>query len=279
MTYSILLLKDNKNDNIEKAKQLLEEVGQKFSRSFAFDTCDLSASNDEIIKKAKSAHAVLLGEYTPALRGICKELGLYASVRRVGDCLLVHDAFGGIYDGEKGFRNNPTFGREAYDVESYSELEIERVARIAYELSPSRHITLIDKADELATSKLWRKIVTDINEDYPFVNVDMVSIESALGALIENPAHDTLLTTHLFGDIIYSALSAKPTTLISTSEASQQSKSNEVAALLGDTTLGMYIIPNSPLRANQQSNRNEVAAFMLRHSFDMHTEADYIESL
>ncbi|MDE7373171.1 MAG: hypothetical protein K2N18_03825 [Clostridia bacterium] len=206
----------------------------------------------------------MLDRYTPALRGICKELGLYASVRQIGDITLVNDAFGGVYDGEKGFRSNPTFGREAYDVESYSELEIERVARIAYELTPTRHITLIDKADELATSKLWRKIVTDINEDYPFVNVDMASIENALNAMqAQNQTPDTLLTSHLFGDIIYSALSAK-------------ADKAKFSALLGDTTLGMYVIANNLLSDEQQNKRNEVVAFMLRHSFDMQAEADYI---
>lgn len=297
MTYNILLIKDNKTDNAEKAKRLLEEVGRKFSRSFAFEYCDLSSNSEEIIypaklapqnsilrgpragvcgdpeiiKKAKSAHAVLLDGCTPALRGICKELALYASVRIIGDVMLVNDAFGGIYDGEKGFRSNPTFGREAYDEERYSELEIERVARIAYELSPARHITLIDKADELATSKLWRKIVTDINEDYPFVNVDMASIESALSAILQAQSHtpDTLLTSHLFGDIIYSALSAK-------------ADKAKFSALLGDTTLGMYVLPNGLLSDNQQSKCDEIVkavAFMLRHSFDMQAEADYLERL
>ena len=263
MSYNILLLKDNNNKKAESAKLLIEEVGRKFSRNFEFEYCDLSSNPQEmiypeIIKKAKSAHAVLLDGYTPALRGICKGLGLYASVRQIGNITLVSDAFGGIYDEEKGFRSNPTFGRAAYDVESYSELEIERVARIAYELSPTRHITLIDKADELATSKLWRKIVTDINEDYPFVNVDMVSIENAIGAVINNSAPDTLLTSHLFGDIVYGMLSA------------QQNKSNEFAALLGDTTLGMYTINDSAYKT---------IAFMLKHSFDMQAEANYLENL
>lgn len=256
MIYNILFLKDN-NSDVEKAKQLLEDVGQKFSISFAFEKCDLSSSKEELIKKAKSANAVLLDGYMPNLRGLCKELGLYVSVRQIGDITLVSDAFGGIYDSEKGFRNNPTFGREAYDNECYSELEIERVARIAYELNSTRHIMLIDKADELATSKLWRKIVTDVNEDYPFINVDMASMDNAIEALMNNTAPDTLLTSHLFGDIIYSVLSAK-------------ADKAKFSAFLGDTTLGMYAITG---------NAYQTISFMLRHSFDMQAEADYIESL
>ncbi|MCM1306089.1 MAG: isocitrate/isopropylmalate family dehydrogenase [Bacteroides sp.] len=274
MTYNVLIIKDN-GAKCESAMRILKDVGQKFSRDFAFEICDVSASSDEIIGKAKSAHAVLLEKSPSALRKICKGLGLYASVRKVGERLVVNDAFGGIYDGDKGFRNNPTFGREAYDRECYSELEIERVARIAYELTPTRHITLIDKADELATSKLWRKIVTDINEDYPFVGVDMLSIENAMSLLLKEEA-DTLLAPHLFADIIVGALSTKADV--------------KYSALLGDTALGMYVLGDDStnvnnFRAAQQSKRNEVAevaeaaAFMLRHSFDMQKEADYVESL
>ena len=271
MTYNILLLNDNQHNSIECAKRVLNEIGQKFSRDFVFEEINISDDQNEIIKKAKSAHAVLFDASHPtlceagsisALRGVCKELGLYASVRRVGGYEIVNDAFGGIYTCEKGFRNNPTFGREAYDTECYSELEIERVARIAYELTPTRHITLIDKADELATSKLWRKIVTDINEDYPFVNVDMTYIDGAINTLLQSPnGRDTLLCSHLFGDIIHGVLSANTDGV-------------KFSALLGDTTLGMY---------GCETNKSDsdiicTIAFMLRHSFDMQAEADYLEN-
>ena len=145
---------------------------------------------------------------------------------------IVKDAFGGINFGERGFRNNDKFGREAYDVEAYSELEIERTARTAYELADSKstNICLVDKADTLASGKLWRKIVTDLNEDYPFVSVKTAIFDNAVKMITngELPA-PIILTDNFFGNIIenlYYVPLAK--------------------AYIGDTTLALFELPDKP---------------------------------
>ncbi len=262
----------------------------------------------ETVQKAKSAHAVLLGAVggdkwdscalrpETALLGIRKELKLYANLRpaRIYPCLqnesvlkneivsngidfiTVRELTGGIYFGERGFRDNPTFGREAYDTESYSELEIERVARIAYELAQTRkkHVTLVDKANVLTSSKLWRKIVTDINEDYPDVKLEMMYVDNAAMQIAINPSQfDVILTSNMFGDIL-SDLSA----------AIVGSIGIMPSASLGETTLGMYeaIHGSAPSLAGLNV-ANPIGtilsgAMMLRHSLDMNEEALAIEN-
>jgi len=137
---------------------------------------DGEAQNSEL-QKIKSCGAFIfcageLKKFAPVL----KKLGLYAIVKfydgnGINKLYSVSDL--PSKNKESGFRVNPASGREAYDTISYSELEIERVARVAYEIcdAHSLGLTLIDRADAYASSALWRKIVTDINEDYPSVPV------------------------------------------------------------------------------------------------------------
>ena len=271
MDYNILTFTDNKYNSLEYAKRLLEALGRRFKKSFVFDSADLTDITPSIIQKAKSAHAILLGKSVSksAIRALCKELSLHTRVCRISDLTVVNDELSGIYFGEKGFRSNQTFGREAYDTECYSELEIERTARIAYELRDTRSVTLIDKADELATSRLWRKIVTDINEDYPYVNVIMSSMENAMRELMTNGLSDTILTAKLFGDIIISILDTI-------------SDGTKFTALLGDTTLGAYGALNTNgaeiSAARYERDITYAVEFMLRNSFDMQSEADCLKS-
>lgn len=157
---------------------------------------------------------------------------LYSAITIFDEMTIVKDSFGGINFGERGFRNNDKFGREAYDVESYSELEIERTARTAYELADSKstNICLVDKADSLASGKLWRKIVTDLNEDYPFVSVRTIIFDTAV-KLVSNgelPA-PILLTNNFFGNIIENLYNIPL-----------------VKAYIGDTTLALFELPDKP---------------------------------
>lgn len=263
---------------------------------------------DETIIKAKKASAVLLGAVggakwdglidrpESALLGIRKELKLFANLRPAKiypslknqsvlkddivdkgiDFVTVRELTGGIYFGDRGYRNNDTFGREAYDTESYSELEIERVARVAYELAQKRnhHVTLVDKANVLTSSKLWRKIVSDINEDYQDVYVDMLYVDNAAMQMVLNPSQfDVILTSNMFGDIL-SDLSA----------ALVGSIGIMPSASLGDTTLGLYeaIHGSAPTIAGKDI-ANPIgtilsAAMMLRLSLDLDNEANCIEN-
>ena len=105
------------------------------------------------------------------------------------DLVTVRELTGGIYFGEHGYRTGAA-GREAFDTECYAELEIERVARIAYELAEkrSRKVCLVDKANVLTSSRLWRKVVSDINEDYPSVQLDMMYVDNAAMQLALDPS-------------------------------------------------------------------------------------------
>lgn len=230
-----------------------------------------------------------------ALLGIRKELGLYANLRpaklfpalkgasslkaeivdRGIDLVTVRELTGGIYFGERGYRTG-AYGREAYDTESYSEIEIERVARIAYELAEkrSRKVCLVDKANVLTSSKLWRKVVTDLNEDYPSVRLDMMYVDNAAMQLALAPwQFDVLLTSNLFGDIL-SDLTAAIVGSIGVMPS----------ASLGATTVGMYeaIHGSAPTLAGLDK-ANPIAtvlsaAMMLRLSFDLEEEARAIET-
>jgi 3-isopropylmalate dehydrogenase len=114
------------------------------------------------------------------------------------DLLVVRELTGGIYFGEKGRAD----GR-AHDVCTYSEQEIERIARIAFEAARSR-VTSVDKANVLETSRLWREVVARVHSDeFPHVELEHVLVDNAAMRLVAAPRHfDVILTENMFGDIL-----------------------------------------------------------------------------
>ena len=226
-----------------------------------------------------------------ALLGVRKAMGLYANLRPAKlfpalskvcplknpkniDIMVVRELIGGIYFGERGLRNGK-LGREGYDVMSYSELEVERVARIAFELAQKRRkkVSSIDKANVLATSGIWRKIVHDINEDYPDVQLEDVLVDNAAMQLVRDPSQfDVIVTGNLFGDIL-SDLSSQCVGSIGILPS----------ASLGETNRGLYepIHGSAPSIAGQNI-ANPIAtilsaAMMLKYSFDLDEEGSAIE--
>jgi len=263
----ILLINTNNAlafDFFEKAKKTISAYENEYVK-FNFQTANLS--DEKVIEKAKSANAVLFfasnKQEELAVDFIRKQLGLYAQIttfsRRIDDTnhgfCIVQDKNGGIYEGEKSFANNAAFGREAYDVERYSELEIERTARVAYELANDsrRTLTLADKADKLTTSKLWRKIVADVNEDYPFVSVNMQDVLETIDAIISNPTSlDVVVTTALFGDIL-------------TQTAKNVASETPSVSYVCDTPLAMYGFVQKSAR--EIPSVESLIRFMLKNSF------------
>ena len=262
----------------------------------------------ETVDKCLASQAVLLGsvggpkwDYEAkrpevGLLGIRKAMNVYANLRpatlypclskfsplkdeKIKDGLnimIVRELTGGIYFGERGYRNNPKFGREAFDTESYSELEIERVARIAYEIAEKRQnkLCLVDKANVLESSRLWRKVVMDINEDYPSVQVSEMFVDNAAMQLAINPSHfDVIVTSNMFGDIL-SDLSAAIVGSIGLAPS----------ASIGETGVGLYeaIHGSAPTIAGlnicNPAGTILSAAMMLRHSLDAEKEATCIEN-
>ena len=138
----------------------------------------------------------------PALKGECP---LREDIVANGfDIMIVRELTGGIYFGERGYRDGK-YGEEAYDTESYSRMEIERIVRVAFETARKRRkkLTSIDKANVLETSRLWRKIVHEIAVAYPDVEVSDMLVDNAAMQLVRNPSQfDVIVTSNMFGDIL-----------------------------------------------------------------------------
>ena len=207
----------------------------------------------------------------PALAGDCP---LRADIVANGfDMVIVRELTGGIYFGERGMREGK-YGEEAYDTECYSRMEIERIGRVAFETAQKRSKKLcsIDKANVLESSRLWRRIMHELAEEYPDVQLSDMLVDNAAMQLVRNPAQfDVIVTSNMFGDIL-------------SDEASQITGSIGMlpSASLGSTKRGLYepIHGSAPDIAGKHV-ANPIAtilsaAMMLRYSFDMIAEADDI---
>ncbi|MGO2011408.1 MAG: 3-isopropylmalate dehydrogenase [Pseudoalteromonas sp.] len=120
------------------------------------------------------------------------------------DILCVRELTGGIYFGDKG-RVGEGVDEAAFDTQTYSRKEIERIARFAFEAAKLRnnHVTSVDKANVLASSVLWREVVTEVSQDYPEVSLDYIYVDNAAMQLVKQPSQfDVLLCDNLFGDIL-----------------------------------------------------------------------------
>ena len=132
-------------------------------------------------------------------------LDVYANLRpaRQGaiDLVIVRELVGGLYFGARGVREDGT----AYDTCEYHPREVERVARRAFELARARgrRVTSIDKANVLETSRLWRRVVTEVGAEYPDVTLEHMLVDNAAMQLVQFPASfDVIVTENLFGDIL-----------------------------------------------------------------------------
>lgn len=230
-----------------------------------------------------------------ALLGIRKELGLFANIRPAKllpilkdacplkreiaekgfDMVILRELTGGIYYGERGRKNGP-YGQIAYDTMEYSEKEIERIVRMAYQIAMTRkkQIISIDKANVLESSRLWREVTHRLNKEYPEVKVRDMLVDNAAMQLIRCPAQfDVVVTSNMFGDIL-------------SDEASQITGSIGLlpSASLGESGRGMYepIHGSAPDIAGK-GIANPIATIlslemMFRYSFKLENEADEIEN-
>lgn len=150
-----------------------------------------------------------------------KKLGLYANLRPVetfkslisksplktelvdgADLMCIRELTGGMYFGEKGRKEN---GNVAYDTCIYSREEVERILKLAFEYAMKRRkkLTVVDKANVLESSRLWRQIAQEIAPKYPEVEVDYMFVDNAAMQLIRFPKHfDVMVTENMFGDIL-----------------------------------------------------------------------------
>lgn len=230
-----------------------------------------------------------------ALLGLRKELGLFANLRpaMVFDCLadacplkpeiieggldivVVRELTGGIYFGEKGVKETD-LGPAAYDVEQYSEMEVRRIAEVAFDMAMKRgkKVTSVDKANVLESSRLWRRVVAEVAEKYPEVELNNLYIDNAAMQLVRAPKQfDVIVTSNIFGDIL-------------SDEASQITGSIGMlpSASLATGNFGMYepVHGSAPDIAGKDIANPMAtilsAAMMLRYTFGLMEEADAIES-
>ncbi len=263
----------------------------------------------ETVATAKASDAVLLGavggpkwdtlpgDERPerALLGLRKELGLFANLRPAMvfdelaeasplkpelidgglDIVVVRELTGGIYFGEKGFKDTE-MGPAAYDVELYSEEEVRRIARVAFDMAMKRNkrVTSIDKANVLESSRLWRRVVTEVSAEYPEVELDHMYVDNGAMQLVRNPKHfDVIVTSNIFGDIL-------------SDEASQITGSIGMlpSASLTNGNFGMYepVHGSAPdIAGTGKANPLATilsAGMMLRYTLGLAEEADAIDS-
>ena len=131
-----------------------------------------------------------------------------ADIATGADVLVVRELTGGLYFGAKMLEVE-----RASDTCAYTAAEVERIARVAFDAARTRRgkVTSVDKANVLATSKLWRRVVTAVAADYPDVALDHLYVDAAAMKIVTNPrAFDVILTENLFGDILSDELSVIP---------------------------------------------------------------------
>ena len=265
---------------------------------------------DGTAEACKTCDAVLLGavggpkwghstepEKRPetALLSIRKDLGLYANLRPAAlrpaladacplkketadkgiDLMMVRELTGGIYFGQKERYQTEDRGEEASDRMAYSEKEIERIGRRAFELARLRRkkVASVDKANVLETSRLWRQVMHRLAEEYSDVEYEDVLVDNAAMQLVRDPSQfDVVVTENMFGDIL-------------SDEASMITGSIGLlpSASIGDTAPGLYepIHGSAPDIAGQDK-ANPIAtilsvAMMLRYSFHLADEANAVE--
>lgn len=242
----------------------------------------------ETLAACQAADAVLLGAVgLPELEGapvrpeqgllaVRQELGVYANLRpaRQGDVdlIIVRELVGGLYYGERGTRADGT----VFDTCEYTPAQVERIARRAFELARARRgrLTSVDKVNVLATSRLWRDVVTAISAGYPDVPLDHALVDSFAMTIVQAPETiDVVVTENTFGDILSDVAAAVTGGLGLAASAS-----------LGDAGPGIFepVHGSAPAIAGQ-GIANPAAmlrsvALMLEHGLDRPAEAAALEA-
>ncbi|MFO7772524.1 MAG: 3-isopropylmalate dehydrogenase [Dehalococcoidia bacterium] len=277
----------------------------------AIDTLG-TALSDETLIMCERCDAVLLGAVggsrwddpqapirpEDGLLALRKGLGLFANLRPVKvfpmlvdstslkpgviegvDLVVVRELTGGLYFGQPKKQWQTPQGRQAVDTLAYSEVEIERIMRVGFELARSRRkkLTSVDKANVLQSSRLWRQIATEVSADYPDIELQHMLVDACAMRLIQRPADlDVLVTENMFGDILTDEASMLAGSMGMLPSAS-------LAGIPGGKTFGMYepIHGSAPGRAGQDL-ANPIAtilsaAMMLRYSLALETEAQAVE--
>ena len=243
--YKITLLKGDGigPEIVDQAVKVLNKAADKFGFGVTYDEallggCAIDATGvplpEETVAKCKASDSVILGAVggpkwddqpgsnrpEAGLLGIRGALGLFANLRPsvifgplksaspikdeiIGDnmdIIIVRELTGGIYFGERGKSEDA-----AWDTEKYSVAEIERIARVAFDMAMKRNkkLTSVDKANVLESSRLWRKTVIEVSKEYPEVELNHMYVDNCAMQLVRNPKQfDVIVTSNIFGDIL-----------------------------------------------------------------------------
>jgi len=295
----------------QQAVKVLDTIALRFGHQLTYTSADVGAIAIErhgdplpnaTLETCLAADAILFGaighpryDNDPSakvrpeqgLLRLRKSLGLFANIRPVSvyptlahlsplktekvtgvDFVIFRELTGGIYFGER-----QRTASDAFDVCSYSAPEIERIARQAFHYARNRRgkLTLVDKANVLDTSRLWRSVVTEMAaSEFPDVRFDWMYVDNAAMQIIQFPADfDVILTENMFGDILSDEASVLPGSLGLLPSAST-----------GEHTALFEPIHGSYPQAAGQDIANPVAAIlsaaMLLDHFSFHTEADTV---
>lgn len=264
---------------------------------------------DDTLSLCKAADAILFGAVgdptcdnlarhlrpEQAILGLRSELGLFANLRPAKmfkglsdmsalrpevasqiDLLIVRELNGDVYFGEKGMRTTDEGLREGYDIMSYNEAEVRRIAHVAYKAARGRggKLCSVDKANVLETSQLWRDVMIEVSAQYPDVTLEHMYVDNAAMQMVKSPGQfDVVVTGNLFGDILSDQASMCVGSIGLLASAS-----------LGEGRRGLYepIHGSAPDIAGRGiANPCAMilsAAMMLRHSFGLEDQAQRIES-
>ncbi|QDC36428.1 3-isopropylmalate dehydrogenase [Sphingobium fuliginis] len=263
----------------------------------------------ETLELAKRADAILFGAVgdpdcdslerhlrpEQAILGLRKELGLFSNLRPAKvfpeladasalkqevasaiDLLIVRETNGDVYFGEKGMRKTPEGLREGYDIMSYNEEQVRKIAHQGFQAARARRGKLcsVDKANVLETSQLWRDVVIEVSADYPDVALSHMYVDNAAMQLVRNPGQfDVIVTGNMFGDILSDQASMCVGSI-----------GMLASATLNDSNQGLYepIHGSAPDIAGQ-GKANPLATvlsagMMLRYSLNLPEQADRIEA-
>ena len=303
-------------DVLGQAVKVLDKVAEKYGHKFIYQEVIAGGSAidkfgnplpEEQLDICKSSDSVLLGalggpkwdNVDPSIRpekgllGLRGGLKVFANLRPavifpqlksacplkdeiIGqgiDILIVRELTGGIYFGDRGFAPDKT---SAWDTESYSVAEIERILHLAFKAAQGRRkkVTVVDKANILNTSRLWRSVAENLHPQYADVELNFLYVDNAAMQLVRNPGQfDVIATSNMFGDIL-------------SDEASQITGSIGMlaSASLGDGSgPGLYepIHGSAPdIAGKNLANPLATilsAAMLLRYAFKMEEEAKAIE--
>ena len=268
-----------------------------------------TALPEATLKACQASHAVLLGAVggpkwddpsakvrpEQGLLAIRKGLGLYANLRPVKvipslaqlsplkperlagvDFIVIRELTGGLYFGQPKGRTKTAEGETAVDTLIYTDVEIRRIVRLAFQLARGRRklVTSIDKANVLESSRLWRQVAMEVGKEFPDVKLEHQLVDSAAMRLITHAAQfDVIVTENMFGDIL-------------TDEAAVLAGSLGLlpSASLGEGKLGLYepIHGSAPDIAGKgianPTGTILSAAMLLRHSLGLENEARAIEA-